>query len=84
LPGSLKFVASGGAIPSVPFSTTGTLPTTITAQARNLNYGGAKVWDNVATPPHSPIASSAPLETITLVPFGATNVRVSVFPQLEN
>ena len=32
--------------------------------------------------PKSPLRSNASEETIRLVPFGATNVRVSVFPQL--
>jgi hypothetical protein len=35
-------------------------------------------------PPLSPLESDAPLETIELVPFGATNVRISVFPELKS
>ena len=41
-----------------------------------------QVWPNAGIPPHSPLASAAPLEQIELVPFGATRVRISVFPQL--
>ena len=52
----------------------------ITVKARNLNYnasGKGLVWANAGIPPHSPITSTAPLETITLVlhvmqPFTST------------
>jgi len=32
------------------------------------------------TPPVSPVPTSEPLEELELVPFGSTNVRISVFP----
>ena len=35
-------------------------------------------------PPHSPIEAGSPLEDVVLVPFGATNVRISVFPELKD
>ena len=59
----------------------------ITTKARRVGSWG--YWQNskvTAQPPPSPIdcdvagAQCGALESITLVPFGATNVRISVFP----
>ena len=36
-----------------------------------------------APPPPSPVKSSNPMETITLLPFGATDLRISEFPVLD-
>ena len=41
--------------------------------------GGAR---GVCPLPHSPLSSTAPIETLELVPYGSTNIRISVFPQL--
>ncbi|GIW88141.1 MAG: hypothetical protein KatS3mg108_2465 [Isosphaeraceae bacterium] len=35
-----------------------------------------------APPPPSPVTSDAPLETLTLIPYGATDLRVTEFPTL--
>ncbi|NLC59358.1 MAG: hypothetical protein GX774_21175 [Armatimonadetes bacterium] len=41
------------------------------------------LWENSAGPlPPSPVASSAPEETLTLIPYGCTNLRVTEFPQI--
>jgi hypothetical protein len=37
---------------------------------------------NAAPPPASPVASNAPVETLTLTPYGCTNLRVAEFPVL--
>jgi hypothetical protein len=73
----------------VPFATgAGTqqrLPKII-ASARNINAGPTKLWSDVKVPPHSPIQgfdAGSPIEQIELVPFGATNIRVSVFPTVD-
>ena len=48
----------------------------------------AKTWTSaggargVASPPKSPLALDGPLVDVVLVPFGSTNVRIAVFPQL--
>ncbi|MBN2162775.1 MAG: glycoside hydrolase family 127 protein [Pontiellaceae bacterium] len=34
-------------------------------------------------PPQSPVISTEPVEEIVLVPFGANNIRVSYFPEIE-
>jgi len=62
-------------------------PSTITVAARRVGSWG--FWHNskvTAQPPPSPVDCSeahslcGAVEKITLVPFGATNVRISVFP----
>ena len=83
LPSSLTFLG-GGAVPSPPFDTGAAPAVKITARARRRVPG----WTNgpgargVAALPASPLHSSEPEETIELVPYGATNIRISVFPQL--
>ncbi len=37
-----------------------------------------------APPPKSPVASAAPLETLTLAPYGCTDLRVTEFPILRD
>jgi DUF1680 family protein len=55
----------------------------LTTQARRLpdwtiGWRGTHAFE----PPVSPVASASPLETVTLVPFGAQHMRVSWFPYL--
>ena len=62
-------------------------PSTVTVQARRVGSWG--FWQNskvTAQPPPSPVdcdknaSQCGAQESITLVPFGATNVRIAVFP----
>jgi hypothetical protein len=60
-------------------------PITIVGKGRRVpgwkTTGGAR---GVAAPPDSPLDSTEPLEDIVLVPYGSTNIRISVFPQLRS
>jgi hypothetical protein len=38
---------------------------------------------SAATVPSSPVKSAAPLETLTLVPYGSAKLRITAFPVLE-
>ena len=83
LPSSLTFVG-GGAIPSpLPFDADAAPAVKIVAQARRVpGWTAGSGARGVASLPASPLHSSEPLETIELVPYGSTNIRISVFPQL--
>jgi uncharacterized protein len=64
-----------------PFALKGT-PVALQVGARQLPSWQAV--DGVADPvPPSPVVSEAPLETITLVPYGAAKLRITSFPQLK-
>lgn len=74
------FAVHRRALASNPFDKDRT-PLTLTAKARKipdwiLNWSGRAAFD----PPLSPVRSDAPLETVTLVPFGAQMLRVANFP----
>ena len=55
----------------------------LTAQARQLpDWTIGWLGTHAFEPPCSPVTSTSPLETVTLVPFGAQHMRVSWFPYL--
>lgn len=64
----------------LPFSPEGA---PVTASVRGRKIPG---WDlengAAADVPQSPLAGAEPLETLTLIPYGCTNLRITEFPQL--
>jgi len=64
-----------------PFSPEGA-PVTATVRGRKLPG-----WDldrgSAADAPPSPVTSEEPEETLTLIPYGCTNLRVTEFPTLR-
>ncbi len=64
-----------------PFALTGS-PVKMQVSARKVPAWRAV--DGVADPvPQSPVASTEPEETITLVPYGAAKLRITAFPRLK-
>ncbi len=71
----------GGALASNPF-TQQTVPITMQVQAQQISSWQADN-QNVITPlQDSPTISSAPVQTVTLIPMGAARLRVSSFPRI--
>lgn len=58
-------------------------PVKLIVKARRLPHWGL-AWNGVVAcdPPASPVQSSEPMERITLVPFGAAELRITDFPVL--
>ncbi len=70
-----------GAVGAVPFSLKGS-PVKLQVEARRLLTWEAV--DGVAGPvPASPVTSKEPVETVTLVPYGAAKLRITAFPRLN-
>jgi Beta-L-arabinofuranosidase, GH127 middle domain/Beta-L-arabinofuranosidase, GH127 catalytic domain len=65
-----------------PFAPNG-VPVRIQVKGRRIP--GWKTEENVAAePPQSPVASVEPEETLALVPYAATKLRITAFPELES
>lgn len=73
-----------GPMPENPFIQA-TSPVKLIAKAKKIPTWG-KSANNVeaSEPPIGPLLSTEPTENITLVPFGAENLRVSYFPQVTD
>jgi len=64
----------------IPFSESGS-PIVITANARLIQWG---IFNNAAeAPPVSPVNSSSPVVQVTLLPYGATKLRILEMPTLN-
>jgi len=69
-----------GAMPANPFIPA-TTPVTLQVDAQQLPAWGLDVNKvHAAEPPLSPVASSQPVQKVTLIPFGAERLRVAYLP----
>jgi len=65
-----------------PFSENGS-PYVVTATGRPIDGWG--IFDSAAEPPPvSPVTSTHPPQSLTLLPFGATKLRIAELPTLQN
>jgi len=76
--GSLTFTKHP--VDDCPFSPEAA-PVTATVHGRQISW--TLEHNAAAPPPESPVTSEAPLETLTLLPYGCTHLRVTEFPVLE-
>ena len=71
-----------GPMNKYPF-TPETTPIMITAKARKIPGWTIDQYGLCAVLPQSPVAVNTPVETVTLVPMGATRLRISAFPVVK-
>jgi hypothetical protein len=65
---------------TTPFSPSGA-PVELRVKGRRLP-GWVLVEGSAAAPPRSPAASTSPLETLTLIPYGSAKLRITAFPRV--
>ncbi len=64
-----------------PFSPAGA-PIELRVKGRRLPEW-VLVDGSAAAPPKSPAASSSPVETLTLIPYGSAKLRITAFPRVS-
>ena len=69
-----------GQVGTLPFSPD-SYPTSVTVKGRAIE-GWVEVTNAAGAPPQSPVTSTAPLMDLLLIPYGATDLRISEFPTL--
>lgn len=70
---------SPGAFPFTPDA----VPITLTAKARKIPGWTIDQYGLCGVLPQSPVATTAPVETVTLIPMGAARLRISSFPVVQ-
>lgn len=77
--GSFTVVRKNGPISVFPF-TPDAAPITLTAKARKIPAWTVDQYGLCAVLPQSPVTTTEPVETVTLIPMGTTRLRISAFP----
>ncbi|SCD65159.1 Ricin-type beta-trefoil lectin domain-like, partial [Streptomyces sp. DvalAA-14] len=77
--GAPSFSRASGPLPANPFTHDGT-PVRITAPVRPIAEWQADSQHVVTPLQASPARSTAPVQTVTLIPMGAARLRISAFP----
>jgi len=75
----VRRVVPAGASPFTPEG----MPLVLEAPARRVAGWGVDQYGLCGLLPQSPVASAAPLETVTLLPMGAARLRISAFPVVQ-
>ncbi len=79
---SFTVVRKKGAMSSFPFKPE-TAPIQLTAKARKIPNWVVDQYGLCGVLPQSPVTTTEPVETITLVPMGTTRLRISAFPVVK-
>ena len=76
--------ASQGWTPSFAFDDSGEYPFSVLVHGRTLKewtyWSGSKITGNVPPSPYNKTNGLGEIKKLRLVPFGSTNIRISVFP----